>query len=263
MQPKGSCTTLHNIFSHASSGLLDNGEASGGFMIDTSLDEVQAFMTAHVPGSHMPAQCWHKISAAVQVTWDELSDSDKAATILGADTGLSGHPAPHGHGSHFPSHVTHAAQLHNLDHDALAAFMHDIQIDDAPDSLVPPMDDNVGATPADMHVTFDDDAATSTELLAHATKHTWMRPKVDALPPSDLWKRMVDHPTAKGKPELTINGTTYIAKSHCVYDVSSAHVLLMVHLLIMVLMLVLLVMTSVSLRHLDALSMFVVSMIIC
>jgi hypothetical protein len=91
MRPKGSRTTRCNVYSHASSGLLNDGEASGGFTIDTSLDEVQAFMTTHVPGSHMPAQCWHKISAAGQVTWDELSDSDKA-TILGADTGSSGCP---------------------------------------------------------------------------------------------------------------------------------------------------------------------------
>jgi hypothetical protein len=163
-------------------------------MIDTSLDEVQAFMTTCVPGSCMPAQCWHKISAAGQVTWDELSNSK--ATILGANTGLSGHPAPHGHGSCFPTHVAHAAQVHNLDPDTLAAFMHDIQVDDAPNSLVPPTDDDDGATPAETHVTFDDDAAASTELLAHATKHTWMKPKADTLPPSDLWKMMVDHPTA-------------------------------------------------------------------
>jgi hypothetical protein len=68
------------------------------------------------------------------------------------------------------------------------------------------------------HVTFDDDAATSTELLAHATKCTWMKPKADTLPLSDLWKMMADHPTAKAKPELTTNGTTFITKSHCVYD---------------------------------------------
>jgi hypothetical protein len=150
MQPKGSHTTWCNVYSLASSGLFDNGEASGGFMIDTSLDEVQAFMTTCVPGSCMPAQCWHKISVAGQVTWDKLSDSNKA-TILGADTGSSGCPVPHGHGSCFPPHVAHAAQVHNLDPDALVAFMHDTQVDDAPNSLVPPTDDDDddGATPAE------------------------------------------------------------------------------------------------------------------